>query len=109
MPTENGNVRVTGPTRALFLDPQTNKIYASCTMHRCLLVPEILYQIFDFLLPRQTNASTLIALAITCKAFQHPALDILWKDLDDPLLPLVQCLPRDLWEKNDQLIVSAMS
>ena len=106
MPTVNRNARVTGPTPSSWIHKPSNKIYASCTMHRCLLVPEILYQIFDFLLPRQTNASTLIALAITCKAFQHPALDILWKDLDDPLPPLVQCLPRDLWERDDQQIVS---
>lgn len=79
-------------------------------MHPCLLVPEILCHIFDFLPPwtSKTNASTLIALAVTCKAFQHPALDVLWRDLDDPLLSLIQCLSKDLWVRRGGTIVSAM-
>ncbi|KIK43336.1 hypothetical protein CY34DRAFT_81982 [Suillus luteus UH-Slu-Lm8-n1] len=38
---------------------------------------------------------TLLALALTCKSFSGPALDLLWQDLDN-FSPLVKCLPQGL-------------
>ncbi|KAF8434139.1 hypothetical protein L210DRAFT_3485675, partial [Boletus edulis BED1] len=38
------------------------------------------------------EASDLVALARTCRAFKEPALDILWEQLDD-LSPIARCLP----------------
>jgi hypothetical protein len=40
---------------------------------------------------------SLAAFAQTCLAFSEPALHALWYELYD-LLPLVQCMPRDLWK-----------
>ncbi|KAF8999300.1 hypothetical protein BDQ17DRAFT_1246699, partial [Cyathus striatus] len=39
---------------------------------------------------------TLANLARTCLAFQEPALDALWSDLNS-FSPLATCLPSDLW------------
>ncbi|KAG2132623.1 hypothetical protein BD769DRAFT_1573138 [Suillus cothurnatus] len=40
---------------------------------------------------------TLPALASTCREFEHPALNVLWKDLHSGLSPLVNCLPSGLF------------
>ncbi|KAG1742835.1 hypothetical protein EDB19DRAFT_1700610 [Suillus lakei] len=65
-------------------------------MHICLLPPEILLHIFVIYQhygPMYTMSSrvTLASLARTCKTFKEPALDILWKDLNE-LKPLISCL-----------------
>ncbi|KAG1751460.1 uncharacterized protein EDB91DRAFT_609285 [Suillus paluster] len=43
-----------------------------------------------------TQRRSLPALASTCRAFEHPALDALWRDLQS-IQPLVKCLPSDLF------------
>lgn len=75
--------------------------YCISKMHHCLLVTEIVHYIFDWLSIRSSraNSPTLLSLATTCRTFQHPALDVLWRDLDPSFAPLIKTLPRDLWEQ----------
>lgn len=63
-------------------------------MHFCLLPPEILLQIFSTCEFYQLICShaTLASLARTCRTFQEPALDILWKNING-FEPLIACLP----------------
>ena len=66
-------------------------------MHRCFEVLEILNHILDFVLQSEGGQKSLAALAISCRTFQDPALDVLWRRL--PCIgPLVRCLPSDAWE-----------
>ncbi|TFY51924.1 hypothetical protein EVJ58_g10306 [Rhodofomes roseus] len=67
-------------------------------MHHVLTIPELVRVIVDeagygLLCP---NAPTLVALALTCRGFFEPALDVLWSKqyrLDN----LVKCLPEAIW------------
>ena len=79
-------------------------------MHRALNIQEILHQIFQnflpdsyvdalsyashgpFDLPDEYGQSTILNLALTCRAFKDPALDALWWAMDDltPLLALLK-------------------
>ncbi|KAJ7622703.1 hypothetical protein B0H17DRAFT_1289823 [Mycena rosella] len=61
-------------------------------MHRGLRIPEVVELICG-----EAKFSTLVALAQTCQALQPPALSVLWRDQSD-LMPLLKCLPSDLWE-----------
>lgn len=68
-------------------------------MHRCLAIPDvqrlICESIRDWLGP-WVRGSSLLALALTCRAFTEPALDSLYYELRS-LWPLIQCLPHDAW------------
>ncbi|KAF9001514.1 hypothetical protein BDQ17DRAFT_1542759 [Cyathus striatus] len=60
------------------------------------LIPEILRLICENI----SLKSTLAALARTCRAFEYPALDVLWSDLDlEGFYPLAKCLPPHLWKE----------
>ena len=62
-------------------------------MHYALEIQEILSNIFDHCRsPYRRITADLLALARTCRAFKEPALDVLWREIDD-LSPLVRCLP----------------
>ncbi|KAF9465369.1 hypothetical protein BDZ94DRAFT_1320423 [Collybia nuda] len=68
-------------------------------MHRCLLIPEIVRLIcseVDRSFVGAERRRTVKALAQTCRLFQEPALDILWRKLDS-LTPLIKCIPSGLW------------
>ena len=84
-------------------------------MHRCLQIQELLSIVFEYVhVPRKAleddplSASSLARLARTCKAFQDPALDILWHS-QDSLAPLLKCLPRDAWAWKEGKFVSNSS
>ncbi|KAJ7060553.1 hypothetical protein C8F01DRAFT_1143083 [Mycena amicta] len=66
-------------------------------MHRCLLIAEVVDDIFHYFDTQSLDSRrTLIALVETCKSFTEPALDALWREqytLDNVL----KCLPRDSW------------
>ena len=66
------------------------------TMHQVLETPELARLIIR---SGRTRATTL-ALALTCRAFLEPSMDILWEVLMS-LAPLVRCLPSDLWTTDD--------
>lgn len=60
-------------------------------MHKALRIAEILDQISC-----HTDLGTLPSLASTCRTFEGPALDALWRNLPS-LVPLVNCIPTHLW------------
>ncbi|KAJ7613396.1 hypothetical protein FB45DRAFT_842767 [Roridomyces roridus] len=79
-------------------------------MHRGLGIPEILSNICE-LIPNDTERDlhcldsgtnhTLAALARTCRAFQNPALDVLWNS-QFTILNVIRCMPEDIWEWTDE-------
>ncbi|RDB14844.1 hypothetical protein Hypma_016479 [Hypsizygus marmoreus] len=74
-------------------------------MHRCLQVPEIISLICIEISGDKplaiTSHTSLAALAQTCKFFQDPALDELWK-AQSSLKPLLRCFPADALAKDKQ-------
>ncbi|KAG1870205.1 hypothetical protein DFJ58DRAFT_723102 [Suillus subalutaceus] len=60
-------------------------------MHQALCIAEILDQI-----SWHTNRGSLPGLALTCRTFEGPALDTLWRNLPS-LEPLVKCIPMHIW------------
>ncbi|KAG2337702.1 hypothetical protein BDR05DRAFT_760690 [Suillus weaverae] len=64
---------------------------------RCIMIAELQWIIFDLVAP--PNMPTLLALALTCKSFTEPALDLLWRHLGG-LDPLIRCLPQSLWKQD---------
>ncbi|KAG1900584.1 uncharacterized protein F5891DRAFT_1032737 [Suillus fuscotomentosus] len=60
-------------------------------MHPALQNLEIICMISSYV-----KCSSLPSFASTCRAFEHPALNALWRDLQS-VKPLVQCLPDDLF------------
>jgi hypothetical protein len=78
-------------------------------MHRSLCIPEIVSLIFYETLNgaeqslnqlNRDSAQTLAGLARTCKAFQDPALDLLWKS-QYTVMNVLNCMPGDIWEVLD--------
>ena len=77
----------------------SNNIRDKISMHDCLLVSEILSNILNtYDASTKAGTSSLLALATTCRIFQQPALDVLYRDLKS-ISTLIKCLPRDLWEE----------
>ncbi|KAI0359304.1 hypothetical protein OH77DRAFT_1017181 [Trametes cingulata] len=79
-------------------------------MHHCLLLPDILSRILDFLLvspPDDFYATcqqledknpSIASLARTCRGLLEPSLDALWR-VQRTLAPLVKTLPSDAYEE----------
>jgi hypothetical protein len=67
------------------------------TMHHCLEITEILYNIFNSFEVFASH-SNFLSLALVSKAFHEPALDVLWK-FQRSLLPLIKTFPADVWEE----------
>lgn len=71
-------------------------------MARCLFIPEIQLSVFQWIFvldashERHVAQATLAALARTCSAFHHIALDILWQQFGT-IARAIQCMPHDLW------------
>lgn len=70
-------------------------------MHRCLRIDEIVRFIASCLDDEQHRRSNLAHMALTCHAFYGPATTKLWSRLDG-LKPLIQCLPADAIEVEDE-------
>ena len=72
-------------------------------VHQCLLVPEIFGLVCEVLVddynsrPPVQRSATLASLARTCRAFEGPALDVLWREIEG-LRPLLCTMPSDLFE-----------
>lgn len=64
-------------------------------MHRALQVHDVYLNILSHLgfIPRHA----ILHLALVCKAFHEPALDILWRDMQG-LEKLLRTFPEDVWE-----------
>ena len=75
-------------------------------VHRCLLIPEILGLLCEVLREDCTTGllneqlATLAALARTCRAFEGPALDSLWREING-LRPLLCTMPLDLFKMEE--------
>jgi hypothetical protein len=69
-------------------------------MHRTLQIEDILRYVFRFLIedPPGPQQRSLANLAITCRTFLLPALEVLWFDLPS-IGHLVMRLPEDSWEE----------
>ena len=72
-------------------------------VHRCLLVPELFSLVCEALrhdrcdMRLRRRLATLASLARTCHAFEGPALDVLWREIEG-LRPLLCTMPSDLFE-----------
>ncbi|KAJ7614472.1 hypothetical protein FB45DRAFT_1110221 [Roridomyces roridus] len=72
--------------------------------HRALCIPEIVAMICEagvYLEDYEFNWNTLTSLARTCKAFQDPALDVLWSS-QSTMMNVLKCMPGDIWEWPDE-------
>lgn len=69
-------------------------------MHECLEVFDIITLIFGTVRddPSRVASQTLIALAVTCRAFHDVALDILWFK-QTSLVPLLKILSHSFWKE----------
>ncbi|KAJ7487115.1 hypothetical protein FB451DRAFT_1554194 [Mycena latifolia] len=83
-------------------------------MHRSLGIPEVVHMIFAHLASGDSatpaNRAALGRLAIACRSFTNPALDILWHD-QAGLGPLLNCLHTTVLdsELEDELWVTAIA
>ena len=69
------------------------------TMHRCLQVPEIVTHFAEHLLTDdRCRKQWLVCMALTCRTFYEPAMDILWRELGD-FSPLLRCFPDDVMKE----------
>ncbi|KAH9919411.1 uncharacterized protein B0H18DRAFT_636579 [Fomitopsis serialis] len=70
-------------------------------MHRALTIQELVRLVVNEVSrPGPLKRPSLLALALTCRAFHEAALDMLWTR-QYGLGSLVQCLPKDLWTLSD--------
>ncbi|KAF8121204.1 hypothetical protein EV363DRAFT_1458241 [Boletus edulis] len=102
-----------------FLKPNRSTKAHATSIHRALLVSEILWLILDYICrfdespesdhkwDRTMGKRTLASLARTCRTLSKPALDALWMRLDN-LDPLIKVLPRRMWAKKHYPFVVRM-
>lgn len=64
-------------------------------MPHCFEIPEILLHIFEHVYVSTKGRNDLTSLALTCKLFNGPALDVLWR-IQTSFLPLLMTFPREL-------------
>ncbi|KAG2343418.1 hypothetical protein BDR05DRAFT_962946, partial [Suillus weaverae] len=85
--------------------PTSFKLPAST---RCMtIIPELRWKIFQLVHGTPADSmgnKTLLALALTCKSFSGPALDLLWQNLEG-IERLIRCLPQSLWKLDKQKLV----
>ncbi|KAG1755227.1 uncharacterized protein EDB91DRAFT_281169 [Suillus paluster] len=63
-----------------------------------MIISDLQWKIFQLVDDTDLSRNkTLLALALTCKPFTGPALDLLWQGLCG-LAPLIRCLPQSLWK-----------
>lgn len=77
-------------------------------MPHCFEFPEIiLLHIFEHVYVSHNGRSDLASLALTCKLFSGPALDVLWR-VQTSFLPLITTFPRELlnFAPSDQMAVA---
>jgi hypothetical protein len=63
-------------------------------MHPALRILEVIDNI-----SLHVGNGSLPALASTCRAFENPALNVLWRNLES-VEPIVKCLPSELFSYN---------
>lgn len=65
-------------------------------MHPVLEIPELATIICRFC--QDENPADLVAVAATCRGMYGPAMDLIWRELDD-FSPLIKCLPQKHWRE----------
>ena len=73
-------------------------------MHRCLRIQEIIHEISESISETpffRCPKLGLARLARTCKTFYEPAMDVLWRDIQD-IEVLLKCFPDDTWEIKEE-------
>lgn len=73
-------------------------------MGRCLAIPEFITGVCRHLdtmerVEEGRQRGSLAALAVVCRKVSPYALDVLWAHLSS-VLPLLMCMPSDLWDEN---------
>lgn len=76
---------------------ESPKIRQDIAMHQCLLVHELLQMVAGSV----GDQGSLTNMALACRAFYDPALNVLWSRLDG-LLPLLKCLPSKYYRWSEQ-------
>ncbi|KAJ7614442.1 hypothetical protein FB45DRAFT_936958 [Roridomyces roridus] len=72
--------------------------------HRALCIPEIVAMICEdgvYLEGFKLKWDTLTSLARTCKAFQDPALNVLWRS-QSTVVNVLKCMPGEIWQWEDE-------
>ena len=68
-------------------------------MHRCLEVEDIVIliarEIYDGRWTHSEFNSVLASMAVTCRRFYNPAMNVLWSEMFN-IMPLLQCMSPDL-------------
>lgn len=87
-------------------------------MHHCLYLEEILRVIFDYVdaheydpvrfivIRRKAASEALAALARTCRTFQGPALDVLWREIPSLFVLIGYLMPLDIIKLSNSVLVS---
>ena len=93
---------------AFFRCPPANNEFANVlpgfNMHSCLNVDEILRLIAEKLIESESKA-TAASLACCCRLVHDPVLDTLW-ETQSQLIPLLKCLPQEVWKEENGKFVS---
>ena len=87
----------------LFANALVN-IHSGFKAHRCLNVDEILGLVARELVESNLKA-TAVSLACCRRSFQDPILETLW-ETQDRLIPLLKCLPQEVWKVERKGFVS---
>jgi hypothetical protein len=78
-------------------------------MHRCLHIEEIIDVILSHCDMQPTQVS-LLNMALVCRAFYEPAMNVLWHTLETDIEPLVLLLPQCVLERDeDECLVRPIS
>ena len=65
-------------------------------MHPCLQIDEVLRRITnDMVILSPGDSSQFLKLALTCRTFYEPAMDVLWGKYVTDMRSLILCLPED--------------
>ncbi|THV06035.1 hypothetical protein K435DRAFT_42476 [Dendrothele bispora CBS 962.96] len=73
-------------------------VYSQIMFPAVLREPEVTKKILEAILESPNGKRSISRLARTCKAFQEPALDVLWRELDS-LVPILALFPPVLLKK----------
>lgn len=83
-------------------------------MHRCLEIHDIVCLLCDALdevAPWEEASSNFLNMALTCRGFLDPGLNMLWKSITN-LDPIISCLPGNLWKttnfREDNYLVTVL-
>lgn len=80
-------------------------------MHCCLRVPEIVSIVAESLdalrhvRKAPSGKGSLVAMALTCRAFYRPTRAVIWKELKGVTCVFTRCFSEDIWKNDKELTV----